>query len=430
MNILSRFSYSDFVEFTSDDKHYQISQILVLRQVCHLFRILSTSLLLWTERDITFGSLIRGPGCDHPNQVRVQLEKEAGFLKALFEDEFLVNTVSCKRIHWTFDSLAELRIIIQYIPGFKDNVRSIELELWHGEGKGYLDNLTDLQDVNDAFAALSACSCVTTLSITMASEINLDLITALFPSLETLVLSDVCTCSGSLQGLGHLDQLTFLAIHDVDISETMRLLPLSSAQTITHLDLEFRGEVNNPWFNFEPLCSFVHLTSLMIGPLCPGICGFIIMSQFRLTVFEAVVTRDLLPIEIFALMFKAQSLEHLKRLELINSNDKHSDTRVIERFWFSAFDAFTSNLLSVEEVELNGVPLQLRCCQLFSRMVNLQSLNWDAYKLPHFGCGNGRPESAMRGALEKAFANFEEKPILGVFYDFKEESSEDENTSM
>ena len=200
-----------------------------------------------------------------------------------------------------------------------------------------------------------------------------------------------------------------------DVPNTKPWLPLRSAETLTELSLECSG-VDIPTFDTDSLDTFINLKSLNIGPLCDSVCDYIIRSRMQLDVFETELLRRLVSIDKFVDMLRAECLRNLKEFGLSNFHDrsKTSDTHATEKYWSLVLDAFTSMLPSVEEVQL-GVPLHLKCCPYFARMVNLKLLNWDGSANPCFGCGRtNNPKAKIQKALNAAFANFMEKPQFAV----------------
>jgi F-box domain len=134
INIFSRYSHFDFVKYTSDGQNYQLSQILVLRQVCRRFRFLVAELPLWRDKDFLFGSLIKLPALsNNSSSFREKHKMEMEFMKVLFNDAYLVDNL-CGKTDWTFDSVDGLSLVTGSIPGFEGNVSSIYLKLWNNEG--------------------------------------------------------------------------------------------------------------------------------------------------------------------------------------------------------------------------------------------------------------------------------------------------------
>jgi hypothetical protein len=263
-----------------------------------------------------------------------------------------------------------------------------------------------------AIDALAACSHITKLTIRLADDVNLDAISVSFPYLETLGCSEITRVYGSLRELTHLQRLHISTWGD-DIPPAEPWLPLGSAETLTELRLTCGG-VDVPFFDTHSLDSFINLKSLDIGPLCDSVCDFIIRAPIQLDIFETELIRRHAPIDKFIEMLRADCLRNVKEFGLSNAHDDTSDYRATEQYWTLIFDAFTSMLPSVEEVQLDA-PLHRKCCAYFGRMANLKLLNWDGSANPCFGCRRtNNPKEEIKKALDAAFANFMEKPQFAV----------------
>lgn len=397
-----------FVRYDADDKEYEVSQILLLRSVCRRFRAVAAELDFWHDIDFAFGELV--PSLDFDTPLSWRDLQEERFLKALFADDSLANSMGRRKTDWKFQSNGALKAVIECVPLFKQNARVIYLEIM-GEGeRPHWDRSPSPLDI--AIQNLAVCSGITTLNTNLANDINLSTIANSFHCLESLNLYQNGPCHGSLWRLHRLQKLR---VDDCvgNISDLYRYLPLHSIETLTELKIESIN-VGNSAFDTSSLDMFINLKSLVIGPLCDSICDFIIRSQIHLNVFEVTILREYLPIDKFIEMLRAPSLRNVKEFGLSNWRDDTSDIHATEQFWSRIFDAFTSILLSVEEVQLSG-PLHLGSCPLFARMVNLKLLNWDGTANPVFGCSRrDDPKEKVKKALNAAFVNFREKPQFAV----------------
>jgi hypothetical protein len=395
-----------FVHYNSNGKDYAVAQMLVLRSVCRKFRAITAELDFWYDSEFLFADL----ATPVPFGEFMRPYYDQQFLKALFSDADFANSLGRRKTDWKFESIEGILAVIDGVPLFAENARALYLEiLEHDE----MRNLgSDPSTVDIAIDLLSECENVTTLDIRLAENVDLDEIAEAFPSLEIFRCSEAEQHSGSLQELDRLRKL-YINSWSTDISTTLSLLPLNSAKTLTELKLD-GGIVGNSVFNTDSLNVFVNLKSLNIGPLCDSICNFLIQAKFHLDAFETSLIRR--HASKFANMLRAECLRDLKRFGLTNYHDDQYDPPATQRFWFLAFDAFTSILLSVEEVQL-CVPLHLQCCPYFARMINLKLLNWDGTTNPSFGCPTGsHPTVQIQRALDTAFSNFMEKPQVAVHF--------------
>jgi hypothetical protein len=381
--------------------------MLVLRSVCRKFRAIIPELDFWYDAEFLFADLAS------PESVGSSLRRhyEQQLLQALFSDANIVDSLGRRKTDWMFESIDGLIDVMDSVPLFAQNARTIYLEALDLD-EDDLGLGIEPQSLDIAFDTLSACDHVTELTIRLGYTIDLDLIAASFPSLEILNCFETNDYSGSLQELSCL-QILRLDGGDNYISNMTTMLPLRAAETLTELRLDC-ATVDNPIFDSEPLDAFINLKSLNIGPLCDSISDFIIRAKIRLDVFETSLIQEYAPIDKFVNMLQAESLRDIKEFGLTSRHDNTPSRSAIERYWSLVFDAFTSHLLSVEEVQLDA-PLNLRCCPYFARMANLKILNWDGSINPYFGCGRSHdPKAMIAKALDKAFANFVEKPQFAV----------------
>jgi F-box domain len=403
-------SSEPFVYYKADGKDYRVAQMLVLRSVCRKIRDITPELDFWYDPDFLFADLATP---EHIGSfMRPYYEQQ--FLKALFSDAGLVESLGRRKTDWRFESLEGVLSVKEYIPLFTENARTLYLEIVDPDEEDIRDPEMEPTILQIAMDLLSECEHVTTLNIRLGDNVDLDELAEAFPTLEVLNFSETNCYSGSLQELDHLRKL-YLGCWDDDISTALSFLPLNSAETLTELTLNCR-DVDNPVFHTGSLDAFVNLKSLNIGPLCDSICDFIIRAKIRLDIFETSLIRQLVLIDKFSNMLRAECLRELKEFGLSSRQDENSDRRITRRYWSRVFDVFTSTLLFVEEVQLDA-PLHLQCCQYFARMVNLKLLNWDGTIHPVFGCVRASPpDGQIMRALDKVFANCTEKPQFAVHF--------------
>jgi len=389
-----------FLHYRLNGKDYEVSQMLVLRCVCRHFRTLTAELDFWYDPDFEFTDLIRpfehgefGP-----------LYRETEFLRVLFSDPNLVNSLGQRKTHWVFKSLQGLMAVLEGVPLFVQNARGIHLEI--------MDSI-QATGLDIAIRLLAACSQITELSTRSADTINLSAIAASFPFLRSLSCPETDNFRGSLEQLSHLRTLHLSAWKN-RVLANQPWLPLRSAETLNELNLNYGPNVDTAFFNPDSLRAFVNLKSLAIQYLNESFCEFIIGARIQLDIFDITLIQRRLPIHRFVDMLRADCLQNLKELGLSNFLDDESNHNATEQYWSRIFDAFTSMLPSVEEVQLD-TPLHLKWCPYFARMSNLKILNWDGSGNPPFGCGRtGNPKAKIVRKLNAAFANFIEKPQFAV----------------
>jgi len=116
-----------FIQHQSDGEEYEVSQVLVLRSVCRLFRSITAELDFWYDPDFRFSNLIFPP---HPLiEYSMYHYLEGRFLEVLFTDANLVDSLGRRKTDWSFDSLEGLMAVMEGVPLFKQNARVIRLEI-------------------------------------------------------------------------------------------------------------------------------------------------------------------------------------------------------------------------------------------------------------------------------------------------------------
>jgi hypothetical protein len=75
----------------------------------------------------------------NPGNRKIRAREEKEFLKILFGDADLANTIGRNKSEWTFQSLSVLEVIMEYVPGFRCNTRSIVLGVLLFEGKYFVE---------------------------------------------------------------------------------------------------------------------------------------------------------------------------------------------------------------------------------------------------------------------------------------------------
>jgi hypothetical protein len=398
-----------FVTYDVEDGEIQeVSQILVLRSVCSLFRTATAELDFWCDPEFTFMDLLYPHGT---HSVHRMLDKEEQFLRVIFSDDHLVESLSRRKTDWKFDSVGGLDVVMESIPLFTQNTRAISLEFVYGnEDESPLESQFDI-----AFERLAVCSGVTKLNTNLAFNVDLSAAAASFPLLEELDFCQTSMYTGSSRGFTRLRKMGLDSWHCPPMMGLW--LPVNSTETLTELRLHCGG-LDRPVFDTTILEKFTNLKTLSIQPLCKSVCNYIINSPMQLDVFETNLQKRLVPINKFGEMLHAESLRNLKEFELTNHFEDPRTTPGLEQYYLSVFDMFTSILCSVEEVQLS-MPLHLRCCQYFARMKNLKILNWDGTWPQSFGCSRGKdPKLEVKKALDAAFANFVVKPEFAVHFMF------------
>jgi hypothetical protein len=393
-----------------DGKLLKVSQPLLLRSVSRRFRTIVYELDFWYDYQFTFADLAN-PG--YSVSVFTRNRQEEQLLKVLFTDADLVHSLGRKR-EWKFTGLGGLMAVLKGIPMFRQNVRKIDLEMLDDETPRHE---SEPSPPNIAIEKLATCHHVTTLSLHLTDNVDLDAIAISFPSLEVLYFSQSLEYSGSLHNFNSL-RIVSVESWSIDISTMSTFLPLNCSETLTELAIE-GGKISNPAFDTRPLDTFVNLKSLAIDPLCDSICDYIVRAQIHLHSFQTSLIRRYVSVDKFFNMIHAQSLRTVKEFGLTNIHDRDAP-HGNEEYWKLIIDAVSCTLVSVEELILVA-PLRTSWCPFFTRMRALTLLNWDITELYEDGNTQrrqlrqvGSDEVRVRAAFEKAFVHFVVKPYLAI----------------
>jgi len=404
-----------FVKYSSNGKQYNTSQILILRSVCRRFRAITLDLDFWYDRYFQFTHLIPGSYRERWRARKASLskllEREMQFLKVLFGDTTLVDALGRRKKEWKFDNFRELEAVMQGIPLFMQNARTIYLAM--------LPGIVD-RSLDKAIEKVAACSHITTLIMRMGGSLDLNKIAASFPLLETLYCHCIKDFRGSLQQLAFLQSLS-LRVDDIP-NLHQPWLPLQSAKTLTELMLKCGPEADISFFDISSLDELTNLKFLEIGPLSPPICNYLLRSKTSLDIFATELFPRLAPIEKIREVFQATCLNNLREFALstpLEDCSSRSETCFhtapeTKQDLFLAFDAFTSMLSSVEKVQLSVPLAHIDCCPFFSRMTNLKLLTWYGAAYPTLGDDWESEQEKVEMSLGKAFEKFVEKPRFTV----------------
>jgi hypothetical protein len=170
-----------FVEIESPTrKKYEVCQNLVLRSVCRRFRYISAELDFWYQPGFRFTDLVAYPVATRlplsvlhiPHRSSLRRIGEEGLLKLLFADANFADSLGRHKMEWVFEGLEGLIVVMQNVPLFKQNVRTIGL--WILEDLRIPRVTINIASpVDTAIDVLAVCSCITTLSICEAWSVNL-----------------------------------------------------------------------------------------------------------------------------------------------------------------------------------------------------------------------------------------------------------------
>ena len=115
-----------FVKYHLNGRKYEVAQMLVLRSVCRHLRAITAELDFWYHADFQFTDLI--PPSYEVGSFMPRYP-EGRFLKALFGDAHLVNSLAQRKTNWVFQSLEGLMAVLEGVPLFVQNAQAIHLEI-------------------------------------------------------------------------------------------------------------------------------------------------------------------------------------------------------------------------------------------------------------------------------------------------------------
>ena len=396
LNLVEPIDEEKFVYYRLNDRGYQVSQWLLLRSVCRHFRALSVALDFWYKEYFAFPRLL-------PPQYSSKAELRLRFIAILFSDENLVDGLGRRKTNWVAHNFNELKAIVQGIPLFKENARTIRLQSY------------DQDDIESAMELLSDCRRITTFSSSFysydPSTLDLTVLATSLPLLENLCLTEMGKFAGSLENLVHLKSLCITSWNTLETS--VPWLPRQSAHSLTALDLTAALETPHLSIYKLPCFSVFHnLTSLTIGPLTAEVCTYLLASNCHLETFGLYFHMDLAPIDVVITMFQAECLQTVKNFLLLDYYPSYglaAKLPATERYWSRVWDALTSNLSSIEQFEALACVLPVECCAFFSRMTNLKGLSY------HQEYAVSQSErNQIEEAIVAAFAGFAQKPRLDI----------------
>jgi hypothetical protein len=166
------------INFTCPYKKVSDSPFHSVRAVCRQFRCIVAELPFWCLPDFNILKL-------KPRSI-----EDVDFLHDLFRDHDIVKTLQ-RRTDWTGLTIGELEVLVNIIPLFRENTKSIHVQFvdepptWPPQS---------LPQFDIAVTTLKTCRNLTSLSLYHVFDyVNLDAITEEFPSLEIFKLQGSIT---------------------------------------------------------------------------------------------------------------------------------------------------------------------------------------------------------------------------------------------
>jgi hypothetical protein len=371
--------------------------ILVVRQVCRLFRSIVNDSSFWLAGEFDPVSLISG----NPDLPKYP------FVKALLADGDLLETFEKKR-SWTFSSFAVFTIVSETIPSFRKNV--IQLAFVGGPNGERFDQSGARGDW--VGVVLTNYLTLQSLTIETVEGLKLSVISEKCPELSVLRIS-----SPPVRGLGDCSLSRFVNLRElvIDALDLPRwgqgpyALPISSAGTLEVLKLH----IISSSFNFESLHLFTNLSRLSISPCDVPVFDTIITGRFNLTTLDIAILGDRVALDKIIAMVSSPALKGVKEFKFtkMNVHWQHCPEWTEEgdaRFLL----AISTNCQSLHTIDL-AIPFHLVCFRHLGRLLNIKRVSWKGRLLVDMDAGNELSESIAQ-TIADAFVEFETKPVCEI----------------
>jgi F-box domain len=385
--------------------------ILNVRQVCRLLRRAVDTLQFWHKAEFQIHLLIAQPRHDRWI-ARIDYEQQLQFFRALLEDGHLANQLGNKKA-WQFRNSSEFLVAFELVASFQHNVEGIRFVHEQVTPLTSMVSLESPRMNHRLFKILAHCTNLKVLFLSHMIPLDFSDLGRFCPGLESLNIHN-CRCRtysplclGKLHGLRNLRRLHIyepgMFIGDLSVP----FLPLSSVQSLTRLYIAIE-RVADLEYCAGSLGSFVNLTSLTFEYLTEKIIDNIIQAAFNLVSFSAQIDTEKLRNKLGELV-SAPSLQHVETLYLFFPLSFGES--LCSRAQYLPIIAAITRLRWLQRLSLDGLMLDIRWCEMFSQLENLDELNWvtfvvvDSYQLD-----DGRKE--VKRAFRAAFADFIKMPRL------------------
>jgi hypothetical protein len=378
-----------------------LQPVLVLRQVCRLFRTIANDLSFWLAAEFDPVSLISNfeGGSDLPGP-------KDQFVKALLSDRDLLRNFE-KKTSWTFSKFSIFNIVSETVPGFRKNV--IELAFLCRRNGKWFDQLGAPRDwVVDK--VLTNYPKLQSLSMEAVEGIALSLISEKCPELSVLRVSSAPArglIDGSLSRFCNLRELALDGLDRLKYGVEPYALPISSAETLEVLKIHRIPLVP---FDVDSLHLFTNLSSLSISPCEESDFDAIIVSSFNLTALDVAVLGDRVSLNKIIAMILSPAVKGVMKFKFVMGDllwQQEWTEEAYDRFLF----AISSNCQSLHTIIL-VMPFRRVCFRHFGRLLNIKKVSWTGRLLDVKDTGNYAVSRGIaQAAVEDAFTEFERKPV-------------------
>jgi hypothetical protein len=369
-----------------------LEPILVLRQVCRVFRAIINDLPFWLAAEFDLVSLISNCEGDHgPLEFR--------FVKALLTDGDLLETFQ-KKTSWTFCRFSVFRIVSETVPNHRENVTELAF-VGRPKGKRF-DQLGAPREWVDGVLI-----CYPKLQSLTIETVELSLISEKCRELSVLRISSPPVRSLLDCSLNQFCNLRELVLDGID----SYVLPISSTETLEVLKLR-RIATTIPHWDFNSLHLFKSLSSLSISPCKELVFDAIIGGSFNLTALDVVILRDAVPLNKIVAMVSSPAVKEMKEFKFeLGDNRWQQFPEWTEETYARFLLGISSNCHSLNTIDLS-MPFRRVCFRHLGRLVNLKKVSWRGRLLDVQDTGNyAVSEGIAQTAVEHAFVEFETKPV-------------------
>jgi len=361
--IVGLLPYNGFVKFVDEEGvKRNVSQCLVVAQVCRQLRRVVLAADFWQDHDFCFSELLeeREVTSRAPFMEGIRV---GGLVKALLDDanSDLVNCLK-RRKSWHFDSEVVLAMLVSR-NWFAHSAEAIKLDMSEWQ-------------LIPALRALCLCPQILELEIrvNVPSEGNADrglhlgVISQCLPNLQKLAI-EFDNTEGSLEGLGNLTYLS-LTGWAFDYPQISQLLPLASRSTLKSLRIAMPFPVTTDILN-----NFSNLTHLTCEELDSDLMTALKnITNVRLHSLQGVLFGD----QDVSQLGASQSLSELRQLHLefqglLVPYDERLSELVMQVVSQSILNFGFSRLQKLEHLRLYG-GFDLTWCRTLASLKSLKCL--------------------------------------------------------
>jgi hypothetical protein len=370
-----------YVRYKNDGSSRKVHQIIALMHVSRQFRFVMLQHKVWRKSNFNFNELVatasdRDYKQFYPTTTNSKVvppltnirARTTRFCNLLFSNPYFREGIKNKT-DWTFGSLEVLFSVIAYLPIFTEFAHTVIL---------------NLEALEVATPLLFQCNALVHLNVLARNQRNivLDDIGRFLPSLKILKITLPAHFTGSLKGLGELEEFSLnasLPWFEKYIFDERLVLPIASAKTLTRMHLlgvVFRADASLKMFT-----SLKHL-STEGDPTDADLANLIYDLPVGLrSLASSVDTAEWMegepPHERYELV-DCPCLAHLKKICLSVDCEPGYEGEILSNYIDDCMQLVTKmvdNMQLLEEVELYG-GFDIERIHVLGQLPNLRRLEW------------------------------------------------------